>query len=428
MVVRTTWGKAAGNSTGYDPGACPASGAREHAVLPLGTMLQGTYRIEGLIASGGMGDVYRATHERLHGTFAIKVLHRDLLSQTDLLARFRSEAKIMAGLHHPHIVQVFDFNFTPDGTPYLAMELAEGSDLRSVVSNQRRLSPLRVSQIISQIASALGLAHAHGVVHRDLKPENVVLVPMEDEGVCVKVVDFGVSKARGVPRITVEPTLIGTPEFMAPEQAQGRSAGIDHRTDQFALGALAYFMLTGREPFRAASAVAVLYQVVHEEAPALRGFVNWSSARVDAVIRRAMAKDGERRYPSIVDFARAFEDAVVADVGMDAEEARSTPLPMRIRRLESGAAGATCALVQVSRSTRRPWRRALFLFAAVCAATLLLGAGANNGFEGSRVATAYRTFADQVARLVLGDKPVSTAIAAPPATGDAATMKTTTGR
>ncbi len=232
----------------------------------------------------------------------------------------------MASLHHPHIVHVFDFDVTDDGVPYLAMELAEGRDLRTLSGQLQAMTPLQAAQIICQIAGALGAAHAHGVVHRDLKPENVVLVPMSDGSLCAKVVDFGVSKARDLPRITVEPALIGTPEFMAPEQAQGQSDLIDHRTDQFALGILTFFMFTGREPFRGASPVAVLYQVVHEEAPALRKFVSWPCRRVDAVVRRAMAKDPERRFPSIQEFGRALEEAVGADLGLDARERRSTPV------------------------------------------------------------------------------------------------------
>ena len=412
MVVRTTLANTERYTRGQPPRPTPRAEAPA-ALLAPGTLLQDTYRIEGVIASGGMGDVYRATHERLEGSFAIKVLHRDLLSEGDLLARFRTEAKIMAGLHHPHIVQVFDFNFTPDGTPYLAMELAEGSDLRNVTANGRRLSPVRVSEIVSQIASALGAAHAHGVVHRDLKPENVMLVPMEDDSVCVKVVDFGVSKTRNIPHITVEPTLIGTPEFMAPEQAQGYNEHIDHRTDQFALGTLAYFMLTGHEPFRGTSPVAVLYQVVHEEAPALRGFVTWPSARVDAVIRRAMAKDRERRYPSILDFARALEDAVVADVGVGAADARCTPLPRRIRRLEANDACPGFDYVEVSHSSRRPWRMAMVVLAAVCVATVLLGSGSKTGLDGPRVAGVYRSFTDQAARLVARVRAASPAFASP---------------
>jgi serine/threonine-protein kinase len=254
------------------------------------------------------------------------------------------------------------------------------------------------------------------VVHRDLKPENVVLVPMSDGGVCAKVVDFGVSKARGIPPITVEPALIGTPEFMAPEQAQGQSELIDHRTDQFALGILAYFLFTGREPFRGASPVAVLYQVVHEEAPALRSFVTWPSRRVDAVVRRAMAKNPERRFPTIQEFGRALEEAVILDLGLDGSERLSTPVPPRF--VEAAPANAAAerrtsrkrrrrAEVDpeeptVFRPMRRPWRMALFFVAAAFTAVLWLCMSSERGLaEPTRSATlAYRRIAGGAARIV----------------------------
>jgi len=401
-------------TAGANPGRRPSTelgGSGVH--LEPGTVLKDTYRIDGLIASGGMGDVYRATHLRLQGGVAIKVLHRDLLSEEGLLARFRTEAKIMAGLHHPHIVHVFDFDVTDDGVPYLAMELAEGSDLRTLSGQQRPMSPQQVSQIVSQIAGALGAAHAHGVVHRDLKPENVVLVPMPDGSLCAKVVDFGVSKARGVPRITVEPALIGTPEFMAPEQAQGQNDLIDHRTDQFALGILAYFMLTGREPFRGASPVAVLYQVVHEEAPAMSSYVDWRCRRIDAVVRRAMSKNPAKRFPTIQAFGQALEEAVAQDLGSSTRARRATPVPENLteapraaKRRTSRKRGVTAdvepAEATLFRPERRPWRMALFVMAAVCAATLMLSMNPDYGFAGtSRTATvAYRRLADGAARLV----------------------------
>lgn len=406
--ARTEAPPAGGAERGW---AVPVESVEGNVHLEPGTVLKNTYRIDGLIASGGMGDVYRATHLRLQGGVAIKVLHRDLLNEDGLLTRFRTEAKIMAGLHHPHIVHVFDFDVTDDGVPYLAMELAEGSDLRTLSGElQRTMTPLQVSQIVSQIASALSAAHAHGVVHRDLKPENVVLVPMSDGSACAKVVDFGVSKARGIPPITVESALIGTPEFMAPEQAQGQSELIDHRTDQFALGILAYFMFTGREPFRGASPVAVLYQVIHEEAPPMRGFVTWNCRRIDAVVRRAMAKNPERRFPSIQAFGEALEEAVLLDLG-GKRARRATNVAASLIEVqpppERGAGRkrrqrADVDEANIFRAARRPWRMALFFMAAVCTATLLLCLNAERGLAGPAPAASitYRRIADGAARIM----------------------------
>jgi serine/threonine protein kinase len=293
----------------------------EHAFQP-GVVLAGTYRILCPIAAGGMGEVYAAAHERLPGRFAVKVLHRDLVRDEEALARFRCEAEIMAGLRHPNIVQVIDFNITEDGTPYLVMELVEGVDLAESLREGQRLPPTQVAHMIHQIASALEAAHARGVVHRDLKPENIMRLSLEGQEDFIKVVDFGISKARRNTRITAETAILGTPQFMAPEQAQGRREEIDHRTDQFALAAMAYLLLTGREPFRGDTAVTILYQVVHQDPDPLAKHVDWPCAHVEAVLRRGLAKERSQRFPSVLEFARALEQAIVEDGNLE-----RTPLP-----------------------------------------------------------------------------------------------------
>jgi eukaryotic-like serine/threonine-protein kinase len=389
--------------------------------LDPGFVLQETYCIDRLLATGGMGDVYMATHRRLEGAFAIKVLHRELLGEPGLLARFRTEAKIMASLHHPNIVQVFDFNAMPDGTPYLVMELVEGQDLRNIMAERRTLSPHRVAQIVKQTASALGAAHAHGVIHRDLKPENVMLVPIQGQDVCVKIVDFGVSKTRGAQRITLQPSaVIGTPEYMSPEQAEGRNDEVDHRTDQFALAVLAYTLLAGREPFRGQTPVAVLYQVVHADAAPLRRFVAWPCARIQAVLTKAMAKDRDDRYATIVEFAQAFEDAVATDLAHEPDGGDLTrPLPAKAVSPPPVASSGDASLddfaieapeaSEVRRrrhSPRTGWRTAAMLVSAACvaAATLAIGGAAQGrrlSLTGTseRVMAVYDTLTDGAAKL-----------------------------
>jgi serine/threonine protein kinase len=290
-----------------------------------GRVLADTYRIVRPIAAGGMGEVYLAEHERLPGRFAVKVLHRDLTNDPDALSRFRCEAEIMAGLRHPNIVQVIDFNVTPDGTPYLVMELVEGTDLSAFLRDGQRLGPEQVARMIHQIASALEAAHARGVVHRDLKPENIMRLSLEGQEDFIKVVDFGISKTRQL-RITADAAILGTPQFMSPEQAQGRREEIDHRTDQFALAALTYMLLTGREPFRGDTAVTILYQVVHQDPDPLGRWVDWPCRRVDKVVRRGMSKDRDDRYPSVMDFARALDEAMAHDGGRRAH----TPPVLRL--------------------------------------------------------------------------------------------------
>jgi len=276
------------------------------------------------------------------------------------------------------------------------------------MAERRTLSPHRVAQIVKQTASALGAAHAHGVIHRDLKPENVMLVPIEGQDVCVKIVDFGVSKTRGAQRITLQPSaVIGTPEYMSPEQAEGRNDEVDHRTDQFALAVLAYTLLAGREPFRGQTPVAVLYQVVHADAAPLRRFVAWPCARVQAVLTKAMAKDRDGRYATIVEFAQAFEDAVATDLAPDLDLDGDVTRPLPAKAVSAVASSKEPRLddfaieaperSQVRRRQHRPrtvWRTAAMLVSAACvaAATLAIG-GAAQGRRLSLIGTSERVMA-----------------------------------
>jgi eukaryotic-like serine/threonine-protein kinase len=279
--------------------------------LEPGTVLRGSYRIEERLAKGGMGEVYGASHVRLPGRFAVKVLSPRLLSDQDAVARFCREAAIVSMIRHPNVVQVFDFDLTEGGIPFLVMECVEGRDLARHVLEDGPMPPARVSHIVQQIAAALEAAHARGIVHRDLKPANVML--LEGEGLVdfVKVLDFGVSKVCGAdPAVTGQWRMLGTPSYMAPEQAEGRSEAIDGRADQFALGVLAYVLLTGTDPFPGNTTGEVLIRIIHHDPEALAGRVPWRSAEIEAVLRKALAKRPEQRYERVLDFAAALAEAV----------------------------------------------------------------------------------------------------------------------
>src|SRR5215831_2801331 len=298
--------------------------------LSIGIVLQGTYRILRPLAEGGCGEIYLAAHTRLPGRFAIKLLHRSLARDNDALTRFRQEAEITSSLRHPHIVQVVDFNITDNGVPFLVMELLEGKLLSQRIM-AGALEPTAAADIIEQTASALHAAHERGIVHRDLKPENIMLLAGTGIADFVKVLDFGISQASWRPRLTEGERVAGTPQYMAPEQAQGLREQIDHRSDQFSLAAIAYTLLTGREPFRGENPIAVLYEVVHTEPVAPSQIVPALGAEIDAVIMRGLAKASADRYPNVLAFAGALRAAIAGALPTTLmSEAVSDPPPVRL--------------------------------------------------------------------------------------------------
>ncbi|MFN0245463.1 MAG: serine/threonine-protein kinase, partial [Kofleriaceae bacterium] len=284
------------------------------AVVDVGSVIADTYKIEALIGRGGMGAVFLASHARLPGKqVAIKLLHAEL-GDGEVFARFRREAEIASRLGHPNIVAVHDFNVTADGTPYLVLELLQGETLAS----RLRHGPLPIDHtlaIIRQIGSALAAAHREGIVHRDLKPHNIFLVPTEVANRVVevaKVLDFGISKIRGSQTVkTQETALLGTPQYMAPEQATGRHADVDERTDVFALGAIVHEMLTGQPAFDGASIPEVVFKVVYEEPARLPETV---PANIVATVQKAMAKKSADRFPNVGAFVEALTGSPLTQV------------------------------------------------------------------------------------------------------------------
>jgi serine/threonine-protein kinase len=279
------------------------------SVIDVGSVVAETYTIEALIGRGGMGSVFLARHNRLPGKrVAIKLLHVEITDE-DVIARFRREAFIASELDHPNIVRVDDYNFMSDGTPYLVLEFLQGESLASLI--KRGPIPLdRAISIIRQVGSAVAAAHRAGVVHRDLKPQNIFLVPTEVDGRAIevaKVLDFGISKIRGSTTVkTQDYALLGTPQYMAPEQAKGEHGTIDERTDVFALGAIVYEMLSGRPSFTGASIPEVVFKVVYEEPAPLGEQAPALPAEVVAAVARAMAKNTDDRFASVSAFVEAL--------------------------------------------------------------------------------------------------------------------------
>lgn len=315
---------------GSQPGPRPSGPVSGVPVgLRPGTVLADTYEITRLLGQGGMGAVWEAKHLRLPGKrVVVKVL---LFGATDavVLARFRREAEIGSRLGHPNIVQVLDFNTLPDGTPYLVLELLQGESLASRL--QRGPLPLEeVKSVVTQVGSALAAAHREGIIHRDLKPDNVFLCPTDLGGEVrdvVKVLDFGISKIRGSKTVlTQDAALIGTPQYMAPEQATGRNDEIDTRTDVFAFGAMTFEMIAGTPPFSGDTLASVIHAIVYSPTPSLAQVAKDVPPAVVAAIERALDKDRAARFPDVGSFVKAVTSRSLATAPGTETVTRPQPL------------------------------------------------------------------------------------------------------
>lgn len=285
----------------------------------LGQVLGGAYRIQSQLDEGGMGLVYQAEHVRLKRPVAVKVMATHLSQDENAVARFTREAEIISQIHHPHVVQVLDFDRTDDGRLYLVMELLRGKPLDAIMARHQRLGVGAAIRVASQSASALGAAHDAGIVHRDLKPANIFLIDHGAE-LFVKLLDFGISKRAEAEtrndgrKLTGEFDILGTPEYMAPEQALGKTAAVDARGDQYALAVILYEMLSGRVPFTADDVMELLQRVIRDVPVPPSQLRSEIPAELDHVILRALSKSPADRYPTILEFSDALE-AAAGDLG-----------------------------------------------------------------------------------------------------------------
>ncbi len=268
--------------------------------LDAATMIDGRYRVIARIGSGGMADVYRCEDLQLGRQVAVKLLHRRFAEDQEFVERFRREASSAASLSHPNVVGVFDRGEW-DGTYYIAMEYLPGRQLKELVREVGALEPLQAIDITVQVLGAAGFAHQRGVVHRDIKPHNVMI----DADGRVKVTDFGIARA-GASEITETGSIIGTVQYLSPEQAQG--AGVSPRSDLYSIGVMLYELVTGRLPFDGDSAVTIALKQI-SEVPIPPSALNPAvSPELDAIVLRAMEKDPERRFADAAEFLAALED------------------------------------------------------------------------------------------------------------------------
>ncbi len=266
----------------------------------------GSFRLGNVIGRGGMGEVYEATHLTTQGEAAIKLLQRGVFGDPQTVARFAREAQAVAALDSPYVVRVIEVPEPDAAIPYLAMERLRGEDLASMLRREKRLSSRELTKLAAQVGAALDTARTAGVVHRDLKPQNLFLTRSDDGASVWKVLDFGVSKLVGHETLTRD-QLVGTPEYMAPEQANGLS--VDHRADLYGLTAVLYRCLVARAPFTDASLPALVHKVVHEmpPRPSVAGRV---SADLEAVLAVGLAKNPDDRFQSGADLANALAAAL----------------------------------------------------------------------------------------------------------------------
>ena len=274
----------------------------------------GKVRIEKQIAKGGMAEVYLGTHLTLDRPVAIKVLHSFVEEDDEMKARFQREARVVAALRHPNIVQIFDFD-TADGHPYIAMEYVRGPSLaaylRKLHTNNERMQPAHVARLMSKLASALDYAHEQGVIHRDIKPGNILLHTraggsrsMFTDQIEPIITDFGLVRIVHATIQTASGLVSGTPAYISPEQAQGLPT--DHRTDIYSLGVILYEILAGRVPFEAETSWSVIYKHIHESPPPISNI----QPAIQAILNRALAKNPDDRYQTCQHLVMDYRNAI----------------------------------------------------------------------------------------------------------------------
>jgi serine/threonine protein kinase len=290
----------------------------------VGRLLSGRYRVTGVIAAGGMGVVYEGLQVALGRRVAIKCLHPRFATDTVAIARFQNEAMVSGSFGHPHIVEVFDLGWLDDDrAPYLVMERLEGETLGQRIQRERKLPISLVVTVARHALSALVATHARGILHRDLKPDNLFLMRVSDGPPRVKVLDFGLSKAIApvdeTTRLTRSGVVMGTPSYMAPEQAMG-APDLDARVDLYALGMILYEGLVGRLPFAARTPAALMQEIARVRPPTPRLVRPEVPAALDAAVMRAISRDRKARFADAAEMQRALaslpalsEEAVEAD-------------------------------------------------------------------------------------------------------------------
>jgi predicted Ser/Thr protein kinase len=298
--------------------------------LSAGTVLAGRYRVERALGRGGMGAVYLVRHVRTEERLALKLIHASISGNPELVERFRREARAPAQIDSDHVVRVLDADVAPEigGAPFLVMEFLRGRDLEQELKARGRLAPAEVVSHLQQAARALDKAHRMGIVHRDLKPENLFLSERDDAGVVLKVLDFGIAKLTGdASHETATGSMLGTPLYMSPEQAQGTRGVVGPATDVWALGLIAFRLLTGEIYWRFESGPDLILKIVAAPMPAPSALVPWLGPYFDAWFARCCARPPEQRFTSAGEAIQTLATVFGLSAPASGEPVRALPVP-----------------------------------------------------------------------------------------------------
>jgi eukaryotic-like serine/threonine-protein kinase len=291
----------------------------------VGEIVAERYELEELVGTGGMSSVFKARDRLLERPVALKILHEHYVADPEYVERFRREARAVAQLAHPNIVTVIDRG-EQDGRQFIVFEYVEGENLKQLVGREGALPVREAIELALQVARALGYAHERGIVHRDVKPQNVIL----NEDGRAKVTDFGIARSLDVDGVTQTGTVLGTSDYIAPEQAQGEP--VDSQTDVYSLGVVLFELLTGELPFRGEGFVAVALQHVNEPVPSVLDRRGDVPPRLDLVVQRAMAKRPEDRHRSMAELVADLEASLRELDGYGDGSERTLVVPAAVRR------------------------------------------------------------------------------------------------
>ncbi len=339
---------------------CPRDGtalrsADVHADL-VGSIVAERYHVMKKLGEGGMGTVYLAEHVKMGRKSALKVMNPGMNRDADAVARFNREAANASRLNHPNICAIYDFGETPDGLIYLAMEFIEGDALTALIERAGALPPARAASILHQSADALAVAHDYGIVHRDLKPDNIMISKGRDGADIAKVVDFGIAKASSseAQKVTKTGLVVGTPEYMSPEQLAGDT--LDGRSDIYSLALVGFNMLTGTLPFPSNSAQEAMIMRLTDRPRRLdemKPDVAWPE-ELQAVMDRALARDFEERYKSAAEFGRDFARTIASMPSTSTAEDKTQVIGAATAVPKTRVAGASAGSAPAAPSAAAP--------------------------------------------------------------------------